>query len=246
VSSTNDRRRLRRLAQGGILLVVVSFLAIGWKSYSTATSAGPRGQFGVDGPKTLKYLRGLDFTIASTGDSIVVQQYPCSVTPNPCPAAGVRLMIIPESSAEQRDWESAMEPNRSGHVVAMVVNVDGMTFPDLGLKSGERAYAWVGQIGPNATDRGFAIYRLDANGVTTNTWYLTRDVSHCDNDEIRSKPAIKTAHPAGGSPCVRIGLASAPVGILASNTTIPASTGALLAGQLWISCSGGCCEVKPQ
>jgi hypothetical protein len=139
-----------------------------------------------------------------------------------------------------------MQANRPGHVVAMVVNVDGMTFPDLGLKSGERAYAWVGQIGPNATDRGFAIYKLDANGVATNTWFLTKDVSHCDNNTLRSKPAIKTAHPAGGPPCARIGAASASLGILASHTTTPASTGALLAGQLWISCSGGCCEVKTQ
>ena len=246
MASTDDGRRRRRLAQGGILLVVGSFLAIGWKGYSTATSAGPKGQFGVDGVETLKYLRGLDFSIASTGDSIVVKQYPCAVTPTQCPAAGVRLMLIPEASAEQRDWESAMEANRSGHVVAMVVNVDGMTFPDLGLKSGERAYAWVGQIGPNATDRGFAVYRLDANGVATNTWFLTKDVSHCENSELRSKPAIKTAHPAGGLPCVRIGLASTSPGMFASHTTTPASTGALLAGQLWISCSGGCCEVKTQ
>ena len=242
--SANETRRLRRLMQGMILLVAVSFLAIGWKGYSTAASAGPKGQFGVDGAETLKYLRGLDFTIASTGDSIVVKQYPCAVNPTQCPTAGVRLMLIPESSAEQRDWESAMEPNRSGHVVAVVVNVDGMTFPDLGLKSGERAYAWVGQIGPNATDRGFAIYRLDANGVATNTWFMTKDVSRCENSEVRSKPAIKTAHPAGGSPCVRIGLASPSLGMFASHTATPASAGALLAGQLWISCSGGCCEVK--
>lgn len=246
MSSTIDRKRRRRLAQGGLLLVVVSLLATGWKSYSNAAVAGPKGRFGADGAETLKYLGGLDFSIASTGDSIVVKQYPCAVNPTQCPAAGVRLMIIPESSAEQRDWESAMQSNRSGHVVAMVVNVDGMTFPDLGLKSGERAYGWVGQIGPNATDRGFAIYRLDAYGVATNTWFLTKDVSHCDNPDIRSKPAVKTAHPAGGPPCVRIGVAPASLGMLASHTTTAVSTGALLAGGLWISCSGGCCEVKTQ
>lgn len=246
MAKANNRRRLTRFMQATVFLVVVGFLAVGWKGSSNAASAGPKGQFGVDGAETLKYLRGLDFTIASTGDSIVVKQYPCAVTPTLCPAAGVRLMIIPEASAEQRDWESAMEANRAGHVVAMVVNVDGMTFPDLGLKSGERAYAWVGQIGANATDRGFAIYRLDANGVATNNWFLTKDVSHCENPEVRSKPAIKTAHPVGGLPCVRIGLASASLGMFASHTTTPASTGALLAGQLWISCSGGCCEVKSQ
>lgn len=244
--SANDTRRRTRFIQGILSLIVVGFLTVGWKGSSNAASAGPKRQFGVDGAETLKYLRGLDFTIASTGDSIVVKQYPCGVNPSQCPAAGVRLMLIPEESAEQRDWESAMQADRSGHVVAMVVNVDGMTFPDLGLKPGERAYAWVGQIGTNATDRGFAVYRIDTNGVATNTWFLTKDVSHCDNPEIRSKPAIKTAHPAGGSPCVRMSLAPASLGMLASRTTIAGSTGALLAGQLWISCSGGCCEVKAQ
>ncbi len=155
-------------------------------------------------------------------------------------------MLIPEGAAEQRDWESAMQANRSGHVVAMVVNVDGVTFPDLGLKSGERAYAWVGQIGPNATDRGFAIYRIDASGLVTNTWFRTTDVSHCDNNEVRSKPAIKTAHPGGGPPCVRLKSASVSQGTFASRNTSVGLTGTLLGGQLWISCSGGCCQVTAQ
>jgi len=240
VRSANDMTRLRRFMQGTILLAVVSLLAIGWKSYSIAAIAGPRGQFGVNGPETLKYLRGLDFSIASTGDSNVVKQYACGVNPSSCPAAGVRLMLIPEAAAEERDWESAMQPGRSGHVVAIVMNVDGATFPDLNLKPGERAYAWVGQIGPNAADRGFAIYKLDANGVATNTWFRTTDVSHCDNYDVRSKPAIKTAHPAGGPPCVRIKTGTAS---LASRDMSGGLTGGMVGGSLWISCSGGCCQV---
>jgi hypothetical protein len=207
--------------------------------------AGPRGQFGVNGAETLKYLRGLDFTITSSGDSNIVKQYACAVTPSQCPAAGVRLMLVPEAAAQERDWESAMQPGRSGHVVAIVMNVDVVTFADLNLKPGERAYAWVGQIGPNATDRGFAIYKLDANGLATNTWFKTTDVSHCDNNDIRTKPAIKTAHVGGGPPCVRIKTGAA-LATLASRNTSVGLTGGMVGGSLWISCSGGCCQVTGQ
>lgn len=242
MSSTDGRKMVSGFLRASVLLFCVSIVAIGWKSYSTATMAGPKGQLGVDGTETLRYLRSLDFTISSTGDSNVVKQFACGVSQSTCPAAGVRLMLIPEAAAEERDWESAMQPGRSGHVVAMVMNVDGVTFPDLNLKPGERAYAWVGQIGANASDRGFAIYKLDVNGMATNTWFKTTDVSHCDNIAVRSKPAIKTAHPPGGPPCARI-KTGASLATLASHTMSSEMTASLIGGSLWISCSGGCCQV---
>lgn len=152
-------------------------------------------------------------------------------------------MLVPEAAAQERDWESAMQPGRAGHVVAIVMNIDAAPFPDLNLKPGDRAYAWVGQIGPNAADRGFAIYKLDANGVATNTWFKTTDVSHCDNSDVRSKPAIKTAHKAGGKPCARIKSGSASVGTLTSHSMSVGLTGGMAGRSLWISCSGGCCQV---
>jgi hypothetical protein len=243
VHKGNEAPSRTRFVYGVSVLICAVVLAGGWKNFSNAATAGPKGQFGVDGAETLKYLRGLDFTIASTGDSNVVKQYQCGVNPNSCPSEGIRLMLVPEAAAEQRDWESAMQPGRAGHVVAIVVNVDGKPFPDLNLKPGERAYAWVGQIGQNATERGFAIYKLDANGLATNTWFKTTDVSHCDNDDIRNKPAIKTAHPAGGKPCARIKVGSASIASLASHTSRDL-TGAMVGGSLWISCSGGCCQVN--
>ena len=238
----NDAKRRSRLIASFTFLAIVGICASGWKSYSNAAMAGPKGQFGVNGEETLRYLRSLDFTISSTGDSNVVKQYACGVSQSTCPAAGVRLMLIPEAAAEERDWESAMQPGRPGHVVAIVMNVDGVTFPDLNLKPGERAYAWVGQIGQSAADRGFAIYKLDANGMATNTWFKTTDVSHCDNIAVRSKPAIKTAHPEGGPPCARI-KTGASLATLASHHTSSEMTAAMIGGSLWISCSGGCCQV---
>ena len=231
-----------RFVYGAAFLICVMLLVGGWKSMSNTAIAGPRGQFGVNGAETLKYLRELDFTIASTGDSNIVKQFACGVSQTTCPAAGVRLMLVPEANAAERDWESAMQPGRSGHVVAIVMNMDGVTFPDLNLKPGERAYAWVGQIGTSAADRGFAIYKLDANGVATNTWFKTTDVSHCDNSDVRSKPAIKTAHPTGGAPCARI-KTGASLATLASHNTSSEMTAAMIGGSLWISCSGGCCQV---
>jgi hypothetical protein len=234
----NEATSRSRFVYGVAFLIGVIVLAGGWKSFSNAAMAGPKGQFGVDGAETLKYLRGLDFTISSTGDSNVVTPYACAA----CQAAGVRLMLVPEAAAQDRDWESAMQPGRSGHVVAIVMNIDAAPFPDLNLKPGDRAYAWVGQIGPNAADRGFAIYKLDANGVATNTWFKTTDVSHCDNSDVRSRPAIRTAHKGGGKPCARI-KTGASLATLASHDMSAGLAGVMAGKSLWISCSGGCCQV---
>jgi len=59
----NDAKRRSRLIASFTFLAIVGICASGWKSYSNAAMAGPKGQFGVNGEETLRYLRSLDFTI---------------------------------------------------------------------------------------------------------------------------------------------------------------------------------------
>lgn len=207
----------------------------------TAAVAGQRGAFGVDGPATLRYLNTLDFTIASLGDSVLVKNYQCTTPGNTCPPAGVRLMFIPEGGAYKRDWQKAMTRDNEGYVVATILNVDNVTFTDLGLEPGKLAYAWIGQIGATTADRGFAVYRIDpATGLKQATWNETSSVNHCDNPATRGKPAIKDKHP-GSETCTPITVAQS---IFGPRVAYAATTSAFQGIHgLWISCSGGCCEV---
>jgi hypothetical protein len=124
----------------------------------------------------------------------------------------------------------------------MVINIDSIAFPDLGLAPKKIAYAWVGQNGPDPiNDRGFGVYRLGPNGLTAGSWFVSKDVQHCDNPATRGKPAVKAQHPPGQT--------CSPITVSASFGVKPAygattTKGVMLSGGLWISCSGGCCQVS--
>jgi hypothetical protein len=202
------------------------------------------GGFGI-GEETIKYVRKLDFTIASVGESVYVKKYLCKKSGNTCPAAGVRLMFIPEARAYKQDWIKAMTKDKEGYVAAAVLNVDDKDFEDLGLKPGKLAYAWVGQIGTTTSERGFAVYTIDPAGYKLATWSFTTDVEHCDNTAARDKPAVKGEHPTDDV-CTKILVTDATRGVRAAYAAAPTTLRALVGGvgKLWISCDGGCCEVK--
>ena len=250
--SSHHKRLLSRF-QGVAFIGIAMLPAAGCYNQNKPAGAnqvtGQKGGFGINGAETLKYLGGLDFTIASLGDSVLVKKYPCTIAGNTCPADGVRLMFIPEQGAYKRDWQKAMQKDYEGYVVAAVLNVDNVAFPDLGLEPGKLAYAWVGQVGTRGDDRGFAVYRIDPQtGLKQATWYLTHDVQWCENTAPRDKPAIKDKHP-GSDNCTPIKtVAQASFGVAVAYAAATRSSGLFLqgAGGLWISCSGGCCEVKQQ
>ena len=210
---------------------------------TVATGNGQKGGFGMDGPATLKYLNTLDFTIASVGDSVLVKKYRCTTPGNTCPPDGVRLMFIPEGGAYKRDWQKAMQKDNEGYVVATVLNVDNVTFTDLGLEPGKLAYAWIGQIGATTAERGFAVYRIDVStGLKQATWSETSKVSHCDNSAYRDKPSVKDKYP-DGETCTPITVAQSIFGPRVAYAATARSAFQVDLSGLWISCTGGCCEV---
>jgi hypothetical protein len=249
VRSTNETMGKRIVGRGTLMLGIAGLLAWGCaRPANQATRAGgSKGQFGA-GQATLDYLDKLDFVISGRGDSLLVADYPCKVASACLPNGSVRLMFIPEATAYKVDWGKAMKKDAEGDVVAAVVNVDGIDFPDLNLAPGERAYAWVGQVGPDPDkDRGFAVYKLDQYGkVEGNPWWLTlKDkIQHCDNGQARDKPAIHETHKPGET-CKTITASSGfGGGASLAYAAVPAAMAlAPGGGSLWISCSGGCCEV---
>ena len=225
------------------LLCVVSVIAGCSRPSGTGGGAvafgGQNGAFGVDSAATIGYLNGLEFTIASLGDSVLVQKFKCTG----CLVDSVRLMFIPEVGAYKADWKKAMTKDKEGYVVAAVLNVDNVTFADLGLEPGKLAYAWIGQTGATPEVRGFAVYRIDPlTGKKAATWNETTKVKHCDHDNTgRSKSSIKDKHP-GSNNCVPIPISTAQ-NIFGPRAAYAATTAFQGIHGLWISCSGGCCEV---
>lgn len=250
VDSSNEKWQSTRFRWIAASIVVVSLLNGACSRQSTSggapTTGGPKGQFGT-GTESLDYLKKLDFTLASLGENVLVGKYLCTTAGNTCPADGVRLMFIPEQDAEHRDWKKAMTDNGEGYVVAAIVNVDGMEFTDLALQPGDIAYAWVGQIGPAASDRGFGVYKINSQtGIADATWSLTTDVSFCE-DTQKDKPMIKDKHP-GTSECkpIKTAQTQSSLGVARAYAAAPTASRALVGGvgKLWITCDQGCCEVK--
>jgi hypothetical protein len=245
VHSANKKNSLRRQLTVASLFCAAFLITGCSKGGNTgATGNGQKGGFGVDGPATLKYLNTLDFTIASVGDSLLVQKFQCTTPGNKCPPAGVRLMFIPEAGAYKRDWQKAMTKDNEGYVVATILNVDDTTFTDLGLEPGKLAYAWIGQTGGTSAERGFAVYRIDTStGLKQATWSQTDSVSHCDNSAYRDKPSIKAKYP-DGETCTPITVAQSIFGPRVAYAATARTAFQGIHG-LWISCSQGCCQVSP-
>ena len=225
-------------------ICAVSLIAACSNRNATATrDDGKKGTFGENGKETLQYLDKLDFTIASVGESVLVKKYKC--TPQgTCPPDGVRLMFIPETGAYKRDWQKAMTKDNEGYVVAAVLNVDNTVFADLGLEPGKLAYVWVGQIGATTDLRGLAVYRLDDNGVRAATWSQTSKLNLCTkpNSPTRTRPSIKGKYP-DGETCTQISVAQSIFGPRVAYAATARSAFQEIISGLWISCSGGCCEV---
>jgi hypothetical protein len=237
-----------KYVRAALLLGIALMIAAGCRKSKSA--AGPEirpplNEFGKDSANTADYLSTLTFVIASDGDSVFYGNVLCG-NPTKCPAGGLRMMFIPEQDAQRVNWKLNTQPHHSGDVVAIMLNVDSVEFPDLALRPGHFAYAWVGQTGANDNNRGFAIYTLDrTTGLKAMTWWLTSDIRYCDYQQSRDKPAIKgeNPHPAncpipaasqsnGGS--LQFPSRDGSVHLVAANP----------ARGIWVSCSSGCCEVN--
>ena len=246
MSKTIDGRALGHfVCAAGIVMLTVGC------AQNKNTPEAPKGQFG-NGQETLDYVNGLGFT----ADSSYVDGYDCTECQ---PRRLVRLMFLPLDHAENVQWQKHLRHDEEGQVVAQIKNLDNVKFADLNLDTGEVAYAWAGEIKyNNAPTRGFAIYKLNKQGFMERQWYTTTldRIEFCKNSAKRTKPAIKDKHDAmapGSSSCNPISVASrtgnirlASLGASVAYAAVTRRSSMTLAlGKLWISCSGGCCQISP-
>ena len=243
-------RRLTFVMLAGLLAASSTYCGKKTEETSYMTN-GPKGTFGNgDGKETLDYVKGLRFT----DDTAYRASYAC----DGCSPAGVTLMFLPREHAERIAWPAHLQSGQTGEVVAKVVNVDNATFTDgnFTLAPNDSAYFWVGEVDYNgAPTRGFGVYKLTATGTLAGEWSvrpMTGYIKHCPNPAPRSKPAVRDHH-VGPGVCTQIAVAGstgktrlASLGISTAYAASAAVASRMFAalGQLWISCSGGCCQVS--
>jgi hypothetical protein len=176
-----------------------------------------------------------------------------------CPSSGlVKLKFTPKAGSHTVRWQTILGANTPGATrIGTLTNVDGVRFPPLDLAAGGAAGIFIGQIGPDpVNDRGFGIYKLDSQGRRVGQpWWkkAASEITYCEppsptpNPGGRSQAAIHrrdTAHEMGWN-CGPLAAAAAYQSTSSSHTVSLIS--ALRRGQpispLWISCSGGCCDV---
>jgi len=240
--------RQRILTQRIVQLVLTAVIVAGCSKGTSTAAVGPRptGWFGDNGAATLNYVNRLGFT----GAGSLISKFDCAT----CPDGKILLLIIPETGANNRNWQADVVANNPGDVVAQVINIDTVAFPELSLDTGEVAYAWVGQIGANPNDRGFGVYKLNADGTRAATRWVTpkTQMKFCPHDDPQPAPRIKTKHE-GTGPCNyftalpaagknRLGWLGVSPAYGAAAPSV--STAFVGIGGLWITCSGGCCQIS--
>lgn len=177
---------------------------------------------------------------------------------------GASLEFQPLDTTQRINWNSLLNPSGRGAVVARVRNTSNATFTDGTFTlepynvAHQDAYVWVGVAklsNGTSTHMGFGVYTLSTTGDVTGEWSLVAPakIQTCPNAKPRTKPAIHAQHPASDGPCHDIGqtnpsmitrLASLAIPEAHAATTHTASAALAGLGGLWISCSGGCCQVS--
>jgi len=193
-------------------------------------------------------------------DTSYTASFPCSGYDG-CPSSGtVKLKFTPKPGAHAIRWQSILTSNKPGATrIGTLTNVDAMRFPSLDLASGAVAGMFIGQIGPDSVnDRGFGIYKLDSQGHRVGQpWWKksASEITYCEPPTPtmypggRSQAAIHmkdTAHEMGWN-CGPIVPAAANAQSSSSNShsmslvSMPRKSQGI--SHLWISCSGGCCDI---
>ena len=148
------------------------------------------------------------------------------------------IRIVPNDTANTVPFDDAATKPGNGYFVAKIYNLEDKAIPALGIGRLGVGYLWVGQVGATDNDRGVAIYSIKNNGTVENNPKLLTYLGRCDGQH--NYAGVKLTD---GNKCGFGGTRSSstkPRFMFASMTNAPPPIG----GGLWITCSGGCCEVS--
>jgi len=159
----------------------------------------------------------------------------------------VRIKVKPEKTTHNRSWhQSRLSAFGEGLIVGRIENVDKKNVSELGLTANDEfAHIWIGPL--PSSRRGIAFYVFDKQGNAIRKGDLELDSFKFCPDYPGNQAEAKFRKDHGTGPCEDVpGSRASPARSTASAQLIsltrkPARP--LWIGGLWISCSGGCCDV---
>lgn len=198
-------------------------LALFSASLQAQGSDGLRGKPGDNPAATLDYLRSITWADALPYSSATF--YVKSTAHD-----SALIKVTPAMGSQHDPWNEAVKSG-PGYITARIENLEHKHIPALNMNADDTGYLWVGAR--KLADRGAAIYVLRADG---------RALRH------RNKKIVGFCSGQHDVPRVRSTEANdCPGGTQSLRKVLPVSMRSMfyLGGSgLWISCRGGCCEVR--
>lgn len=221
------------------LAALVLFFSTGWQGAAPGWKGKPE-----DNPK------GAQSFLASQkwGDNLPDSQ--TVYTQVVSGSEGATIRIVPLAGANRISWQTALGKGTTagnGFFVAKIYNIDNKNVPSLGLKEGATGYLWIGELAGNAGERGAAIYSVKKDGTLEPNPTKLELGGFCEGQHAYSAVRITDGNKCPGAFGSASSASNRKMIMLASTNMIrtPAIMPSVGSG-LWVTCLGGCCEVKTQ
>jgi len=251
VERIRRRETTPRLSFRGILISALLVFVAGCAPAGTSGETGPwirppDGLVGAPGENaaTRAYMKKIHFNNA-INSSTDAHFY----TGTGANRKQVELRIDPENRAHEIDWFlAAKDKYRGGSIVARIRNKDEVAVPELGLvHKNDSAYIWVGPLKNDYSVAGVAFFTLGPDGDAYQAPFPPiHKVLRCKDSPGLFRPAAKVKQNHDDNQCQETDLGSpgsTSRSALYLTSYTPVLERALAVGGLWISCSGGCCDV---
>lgn len=142
------------------------------------------------------------------------------------------VKVVPMKVAQNVSWFDALKKGHDGYFTARIYNLESKKIPPLSMHEADTGYVWVGQR--EAAKRGAAIYVIAANGAAL------RHRNKAIVGFCKGQHPVPRVRSTEGNDC--------PGGIHGDQPFHTASMRSMffysVGSGLWISCTGGCCEVR--
>lgn len=187
-------------------------------------NSGLRGKPGDDRAATADYLRSITWA-----DALPYSAATFYVKSSARDSALIK--VVPAIGTQYDPWSNAMSGGKPGYITARIDNLEHKRIPALNMNADDTGYLWVGAR--SLATRGAAIYVLSADGAALRH-RNKKFVGYCTGQH--DVPRVRSTE---GYDC--------PGGVQSLRKMRMVSMRSMfyLGGSgLWISCRGGCCEVR--
>jgi hypothetical protein len=187
-------------------------------------NGGLHGKPGDNRTATADYLKSITWA-----DALPYSSATFYVKSSPHDSALIK--VVPAMGTQNDPWKQAMTSGKPGYFTARIDNLEHKRIPALNMNAEDTGYLWVGAR--SLASRGAAIYVVRADGSAPRH-RNKKFVGFCSGQH--DVPRVRSTE---GYDC--------PGGVQSLPKVRPASMRSMFylgASGLWVSCRGGCCEVR--